>query len=128
MATLSETSGESVVCENIGPRERAKRVRIGVVSLVAGVGLAAALVVTHAAYGWRLTAFVPFLLAGFGFFQAREHTCIANVARGVKNLDDGDEPVTAAAEIRQLAQQARRVYLQSFASATAATLVLLILP
>ncbi len=128
MVTLSETSGEPLVCENIGPHERAKRVRLGVVSLVVGVGLSAALVATHAAYGLRLTTFLPFLLAGLGFFQAREHTCVANVARGVRNMDDGDKPVTDAADIRQLALRARRVYVQAFASAAAATLVLLILP
>jgi hypothetical protein len=128
MAALGETSDGSAVCENIGPRERAKRVRFGVVSLLIAVALSALLVATHAAYGFRLTAFVPFLFAGFGLFQAREHTCVANVARGVRNMDDGDRPVTDAADLRQLALQARRVYVQSFASAAAATLVLLIIP
>ncbi|HTQ03629.1 MAG TPA: hypothetical protein VMI54_07220 [Polyangiaceae bacterium] len=128
MTTLSDASSDSVVCENIGPRERARRLRWGVGCAAVAVGLSAALVATHAPHVWRLTAFVPFVLAGFGFFQAREHTCISNVARNVRNMDDGDKPVTDAAEIRQLAAQARRVYVQSFASAAVLTLVLLFLP
>ncbi len=128
MSSLSETSNEAVVCENIGPQERAKRMRWGYACAALGVGLSAALLATHAGHAWRLTAFVPFTLAGFGFFQAREHTCVANVARNVRNMDDGDKPVTAAADIRQLALQARRVYLESFASAAVLTGILLLLP
>lgn len=128
MPSLSETAGEPVVCENIGPRERAKRFWSGVVFGVAGLGLSAALLATHVEYAWRLTAFVPFAMAGFGFFQAREHTCVANVARKVRNMDDGDKPVTDARDIRQLALQARRVYVQALASAAALTVILLLLP
>jgi hypothetical protein len=126
--TMSETSGDSVVCENIGPRERAKRMRFGVVSGVVAVGLGAVLVATHAPRVTRLTVFVPLVLAGLGVFQAREHTCVANVARRVRNMDEGDAPVTDAGDIRQLALQARRVYVKAFASAAAATIVLLVLP
>jgi len=128
MATVSDTSGESVVCENIGPRERAKRMRFGVAAGVVAAGLGVVLVATNAPRITRLTVFVPLVIAGLGVFQARERTCVANVARGVRNMDDGDKPVTDDGDVRQLALQGRRVYVQAFGSAAALTALLLILP
>lgn len=63
------------VCRiNIGPRERAKRMRFGVISLALGVGIAAALIVLGVPRMWRLALFAPFAIAGIGVFQAREKT------------------------------------------------------
>lgn len=128
MTTVDEASGGSVVCENIGPRERAKRMRFGVACGVVAAGLGVVLLATRAPRMFRLTVFVPLALSGLGVFQARGHTCVANVARGVRNMDQGDQPVTDAGELRQLALQGRRVYVQSFASAAALTAAFFLLP
>ena len=66
---------EGEVCMmNIGPRERRKRMRFGVVSL--GVSLLAlvAMIALGAPQNARLVLFLPFLLAATGYFQARDKT------------------------------------------------------
>lgn len=59
---------------NIGPRERQRRMRIGVVSLVGGVCFAAILVGIEAHWLWRLFLFLPFWAGAVGILQAREKT------------------------------------------------------
>ncbi|MBS2031849.1 MAG: hypothetical protein JST54_28390 [Deltaproteobacteria bacterium] len=66
---------EGAVCiANIGPRERAKRMRFGLIALGLGVAVAVPLVATHVHWLWRLPVFLPLWMAGVGIFQAREHT------------------------------------------------------
>ena len=59
---------------NIGPGERRKRMRFGVILLGIGVVAAAALLVGGAPRAWRVTLLLPFWGAGLGFFQARDKT------------------------------------------------------
>jgi hypothetical protein len=59
---------------NIGPKERRKRLVIGVVMLVAGFGGLGALIAVGAAPAWRLALFVPFWAAALGYFQSWEGT------------------------------------------------------
>ena len=59
---------------NIGPRERARRLRLGGVAFGVGVVLAAVLVGVGAPREWRVTLFAPFLVAALGVFQARDKT------------------------------------------------------
>jgi hypothetical protein len=59
---------------NIGRRERQRRLAGGIVSLVIGAAVTVLLVATGAPPGWRVGTALPFLLAAFGYFQAREKT------------------------------------------------------
>jgi hypothetical protein len=113
---------------NIGREERRKRLVIGSVILAFGVILGAALVLSEVALPWRLMAFVPFWAGGVSVFQVREKTCVALAARGVRNLDRGEEAITDPNELAQVRRQARRVRLEGLALAAVLTLVLLALP
>jgi hypothetical protein len=63
------------VCyENIGPRERALRARFGYLALGLAVALTAALVITGAAWWWRLLVFFPFASGVASWLQAHERT------------------------------------------------------
>ena len=74
-ASPSERKPEQVVClENIGPRERRKRIGFGVILLVASLGLAAVVVLTGVNRWWRLALFLPLAGSAIGFFQAFERT------------------------------------------------------
>jgi hypothetical protein len=65
----------TVACiPNIGPGERRKRLRMGVIALGASVVLAAALVAGGADRRWRLVLFLPLWFAELGVFQAKEKT------------------------------------------------------
>ncbi len=59
---------------NIGPGERRKRATVGVIGLVAGAGLAAALILLHIGWLGRLSVLAPFIVGATGIFQAREKT------------------------------------------------------
>jgi hypothetical protein len=59
---------------NIGPAGQRQRMTFGVVALVLGIGLAAALVWAGAPRPWRLLVFLPVLAGAFGVFQARAKT------------------------------------------------------
>lgn len=48
--------------------------RFGVISFVIALGVGTALVLTQVPFWWRLTLFLPFVMATTGFFQARRKT------------------------------------------------------
>ena len=59
---------------NIGPKERAKRVRSGWIMLLISAAVAAGLLILHVSRWWSGALFLPLLMSGIGFFQAREKT------------------------------------------------------
>jgi hypothetical protein len=70
-----DTMEPGTVCiANIGPRQRQKRLVIGIVSLAVSAGIAATLVWRGVAVGWRVALFLPLMSAAVGFFQWREKT------------------------------------------------------
>lgn len=119
---------EDAVCINIGPRERSKRLYLGIAALVAGV--------VWVRFAWaadfppatRLAGFV-FFHAGFtGVLQARAQTCIRLASKGMRNLDGGPEQIEDPAELDAVRAQARRVLLQSLAAAAVVSAATLLLP
>ena len=69
-----EASGEEVCLINIGPKERRHRMIFGIVGYVFSGIIAAVLVATRVNRLWRITLFLPFLMGGFGVFQATGKT------------------------------------------------------
>lgn len=59
---------------NIGPNERRKRLRAGLVHLGVAVLALAVMMVTHTPRGYRLLLILPFWGAGAGVFQYLEKT------------------------------------------------------
>jgi hypothetical protein len=59
---------------NIGPRERRKRLGVGLVAFGISVALGAALIVAGVAPRWRLVLVLPLFVAALGYFQARAKT------------------------------------------------------
>ncbi len=66
--------GEEVCAINIGPKERAKRVRTGWIMLLISAGIGVGLLILRAPRWWSAALFLPLLMSGLGFFQAREKT------------------------------------------------------
>ncbi len=110
---------------NIGPRQRQRRMMVGLVLSAVTVALAAFLLVGEVPRVWRVLLFAPALMAALGVFQAREQTCVALAARGVRNMDAGDEPVMDAAQTQRISEQSRRVYMKSVIAAVAVTVLVL---
>ena len=62
---------------------------------------------------WRLLVFVPVWIAALDFLQVRARTCVLLAARGVRNMDGGNEPIADPAELERVRTQARAVHIQS---------------
>ena len=117
-----------VCIPNIGPREQARRLRVGVVMLIVSVVVALFLMAIGASRIWRATVFVPLLIGAFGVLQVRAHTCVALAARGLRNMDAGDEAIADPVELRAVKAQARRVNLQAAALAAGLTAAFIVIP
>jgi hypothetical protein len=113
---------------NIGPRERRKRRLLGIVSLTVAVGVAFVLVAFAAPRWSRLVVFFPLWMAGLGLLQAREKTCIALAARGVCNMDAGEETIQDKTLATKLREKAAAVHKRALMVAAAITVVVLVFP
>ena len=77
------------------------------------VCVAAVLILAGLPRVWRLLTIVPAWIAGLGLFQVRENTCVALAARGLRNMDAGDEPITDPIELHKVREQSRSVHIQA---------------
>lgn len=112
-------------CENIGPRQRRKRIRAGTAVLAVGLVLAGVLLALDVPRALRVVVFIPFAAACVGLFQVRHRTCVVFAARKVRDMDQGEVPVTDARELEQITRQARLVYAQGLGVAAVLTLIVL---
>lgn len=107
------------------------RTRVGVIGAGISIVGAAALVGTHAFWGWRLLVAIPMFVGAMGFFQARAHTCVAFVASGLKVMGDSRKSaqrVTDPAELAAFRKKARVIYAQGFALTAVVVALVLALP
>jgi hypothetical protein len=116
------------VCANIGPHERRRRLVGGFVFLLVTACVAGGLILFDAPRVWRLLVFLPAWGAAIGFFQVSAKTCVALAARGLKNLDTGDEAITDARELSQVRAQSRGVHIRAVLTAVGVAIVLTLLP
>lgn len=106
---------------NIGRKECRKR-------LVTSIGSAFLTVVMFIAMRWGafrrpwyLLLFVPAFIAVLGLFQARARTCVVLAARGLRNLDQGEEKIDDKITVQLLRRRAVIIYLKALALALAFT-------
>jgi len=122
---MTEAAGIACVA-NIGKAGRRQRLLIGLVGLGACVLASLWLVFEGASRGWRLALLLPWWISLLGVFQAKEQTCVALAARGLREVGSGEPEAIPAGELEAVRRQARRVYVQSLVAAlllTAASLV-----
>lgn len=118
----------NVCTPNIGPREKQKRLVAGVIMSALTVCVAAGLILAGLPRMWRLLTILPAWVAGLGLFQVRENTCVALAARGLRNMDAGDERIDDPIELHRVRAQSRNVHIQAalLALAVAAFFTLLV--
>ena len=122
MATTAE-----LCIPNIGPRQRRLRLISGLVMVAIATAAAAALLAAGAARAWRLLLIVPVGGAAVGLFQVQAKTCVALAARGLRNLDGGDEAITDAHQLARVKAQSRGVYVKALVTTAVVTSILLML-
>lgn len=115
-------------CPNIGPRERRRRLIGGFVFLVVAACVVGGLILFNAPRPWRLLVFLPAWAAAIGFFQVSAKTCVALAARGLKNMDSGDEAITDPSELKQVRAQSRSIHIRAALTAVAVAILLALLP
>lgn len=121
MSQASNSIPSNEVCFNIGPKERQKRLTIGIAGIAIGV-IAFVLMRAMVAPWWANLALLPFFFAGAsGLIQWREKTCVAFARRGVRNLDNGIEAVEDEIKKQALRERAAKISMKSFAFAILAT-------
>jgi hypothetical protein len=113
---------------NIGPMQQRRRLLLGLIMIALSVAVGLWLVGAGAARASRLLLFLPLLFGFLGLLQVREKTCVALAARGLRNMDQGSEPITDPAALAQVKAQARRVQVRALAAAAAITAVFVALP
>lgn len=59
---------------NIGPRERRKRLVVGIAALAVSIVISFLFVLTGVRPLFRLPLFIPLFVGALGFFQARDRT------------------------------------------------------
>jgi hypothetical protein len=120
---------DSTICyTNIGPRGRQRRLQSGLRQLALGGAFSAALTLLGLPRWWRVVVAAPFTLGAIGVFQAYEQTCVMLAARGIRNLDAGEEEIADPTTMQQLRRQARKVYAESALAAVLLTAAVLALP
>lgn len=73
------------VC-NIGPAERAKRRKTGIIAAIVTIALYVILVAIGAPRGWRLILILPASAAASGFLQDTFHFCSGFGMKGLYNV------------------------------------------
>jgi hypothetical protein len=116
------------ICPNIGPRERRRRLVGGFLFLLVTACVAGCLILFDAPRMWRLLVFLPAWGSAIGLFQVSAKTCVALAARGLKNMDTGDEAITDARELSQVRAQSRGVHVRAALTAVAIAVLLTLLP
>ena len=120
---------QAEVCiANISSRERLKRLIGGVIPFVVALAVLTWLILINANRLWRLPLFLLFMVAGSGFFQWRDKTCVGLASRSSRNLNDKIEKIEDDAELAQVRRQARKVNIDAFLAAIALTVIALVLP
>ena len=113
---------------NIGPRQRRRRTVLAGIAAAIAVATGTAVLLASAPAPWRLAVFPPAWAAGLCYLEARSRTCVVLAARGLRNLDTGNEPVADDGARRAAAAQSRSIYLWSTVVAAVVTGFLYVLP
>ena len=113
------------LCVNIGARERRMRLWLGIGQFIVADGVLVLLIASGAPRGYRALLGVLWGLGALGIFQAQQRTCVALAARGERSLEGVVAPLPEA-ERDAIRRQATSVYIRSFVTAAALTLVSLL--
>jgi hypothetical protein len=98
---------------NIGPGQRRRRLVMGAVMALVAAVTVVWLMAADAPRAWRMLVLVPAWIGALDFLQVRARTCVLLAARGVRNMDAGNEPIASPAELQRVRAQARTVHIQS---------------
>jgi len=116
------------VC-NINPQEVRKRRLSGHVGLALTVVLAAAALILHATWYFRIVLIIPSFISAIGYLQARNKFCVGFASAKQQNADNGDTvKITDQAALKKDSQKSRFMNLQAVVIAAVVTAVICVIP
>lgn len=107
---------------NLSRKGQNARLRMSLLMMSLGLGLAVVLVRSDLAPAWRWFCFIPFFLGSFGAFQGLFRTCPMHAMKGSREEETGVAPVLRLDEQGCARKLARLVWMLSLSVATVATL------
>ena len=122
-AEAAQASMASVRLVNLGTKEGQKRFWLGTIATVAAAVLFAGLCAQGQSKMVGAILFPLFFGAFVGFLQARANVCVVLAAKGVRNLDEGDKPVTNPLEAEALKRASNKILWLSVIGAAVMTLI-----
>ena len=125
---MDATETGTACIANISRAERRRRLGFGIVAFVLGAAAFVALLVFGAGRWWRLALVVLLYPAAIGYFQWRDHTCVALAARNQRKLGAQAETIGDAEELAAVRAQASRVQRKALAVAAVLVVVALLVP
>jgi hypothetical protein len=108
---------------NIGPLGRKKRLRMGLIAIGLGAGLAVLVSFTFAAPAYRLYLLPLFWFGALSVFQALDRVCVVLASRGQRDFDDGAEPIGNVGEMKAIRRRARAVHIKALIAAAGLTVL-----
>ena len=121
-------SVDSITQGNISSAGQRQRMIVGVVSLFAALVVLLALRQAELRRAWHLVTFPLFWLAAIGVIQAQARTGVAFAARGVCELDNGQQIKADETTAARFRARARTITTQATVAALVATGLALLMP
>lgn len=109
---------------NLGRKACRRRLIASIAGAAVTVGMFMIMRWTQAERLWYLLLFAPALFAVLGLLQAQAKTCVVLAARGLRDLDQGEEKIGDSYAIQLLRRRAMIIYLKSLALALAFTAII----
>ena len=111
-------------CANMNERGRRRRLAMAVIGTLLAWGVVWLQLSLDLPRAVRLLTAGPLLLATYGFFQAREHTCVRLARNGRRETSTGSEPIDDPVELYRIRRQASVVHASAIVAALAIAAVL----
>ena len=127
---MRSLSPDSPLCgRNLQSHGQNGRLRMGLLGLGVGLGLAMFLVQADIPRSWRLILFIPFFIAAFGSLQGLYRTCPGMAMKGVRETASGGEVrVIGPEDQARMKKLGNKVMATTAGVALAATMVIFLLP
>jgi hypothetical protein len=113
---------------NLGTEVQNAQLRRGVILFAIALAIGVILVRAQVAPAVRLLLFVPFAMASYGIHLGLFKTCGIMAIKGARSMDGCVEPICDKSERGIMLRQGLKVIASTFAAATLATLLLVLLP
>jgi hypothetical protein len=122
MDNPSTSESPKSVC-NINGNERSKRLMAGFLVMMLSAVMIGLIRQLGLSNWWRIILIGPYYLAGLGFVQAFESTCVRLAAQEMRKIDGKIEKIDDLAEIEALKRKASIIKIKSLIIAAILTVI-----